>query len=171
MEEFTKDEKDANLLAILTTAAGNEDFIRHFDPHYDMDRKLNKYSPDGIYFRGRGNAGHFICKANGQEINSYNNNQQISGRNGFCQTFAIMNYHYKGNIYTKNVQEATKEALIFLRKNANLLVPSFRQAARELDLFADLYNRTDTRNIREYIDRLYNNRNFRRILQTEQTYI
>ena len=170
MAEFTEDEICSNLLAILTTAAGNEDFIRHFDNNYYMDRRLNNNSPNGIYFRGRGNAGHFVCKANGQEINSYNNRQQAPGTNGFCQTFAIMNYVNNGNIYTYNIQDATQAALDFLRRNANLLVPSFRQATRELDLFADLYNTTDTRNIREYIDRLSNNRNFRRILQTEHTY-
>lgn len=170
MAAFTENQICSNLLAILTTSAGNENFIRHFDPDYDMYRTLNNNSPDGIYFRGRGNAGHFVCKANGQVINSYGNRQQIPGTNGFCQTFAIMNYVNNGNIYTDNVQDATNQALDFLRRNANLLVPSFRQAIRQLDLYADLYNTTNTREIREYIDRLSNNRNFRRILQTEETY-
>lgn len=169
-----------NALANITEVMGEEGVIQIFDPDYDSRRKFDLSPEDGIYFNAtrRSNSGHFIARRNGAKLDSYKLRYQLPGSNGFCQTFAIMNY--VGNTAGLVPGEYGRNGYVALRFIQNCL----RNAtSHEQNLFAQAYNNIQTYDgylrsfaaLKEMVQELIrayqkDETEFRTIIQTESTF-
>ena len=81
-------------LNALTAAAGHYGAIKELTGATVIDGRPDP-KKDGVYFTPTGrssSAGHFVAVRGGRVLNSYDLRLQNHGSNGFCQTFAMMNY-------------------------------------------------------------------------------
>lgn len=122
-----------NFLAILTSVAGNPSMMESLSIPY-FEKKRGKPDNEGVTFIGRDSAGHFHWKKDGIASDSYKMRWQVSGSNGFCQTFSIMGYLGKtdglvpGDYYKNNL-----EALKFLLRNYKLIWSYWEDVSKQLE--------------------------------------
>lgn len=167
-----------NNLGALTQAAGSTAFLKTIDPNYEVARPLN-LNVDGIYYRGRTtSAGHFISVHQGKVFNSYNEDQQVPGSNGFCQTFSAMNFLHgispSQRKWTK--RDWTYKAAEFLLQHADALRKPLRKAAIEqakdghhTDI--SLKKALSEEETRTIIQELIDNPNLFSLIQNEHLYV
>lgn len=166
---------EANEMMILTSAAGDEDFIQHFDKNYDQERKYDE-KRDGIYFKTyKGSPeGHFVCVKNRVKWDSYKWGQQKENSNGFCQTFAIMNFlANQATIPKVGIYEHTVTALKFLKSHAAKLVkPISRQLIDQSELSVGLSAPISKKDVETFIQDFLNKseRDLLFLVQTEAKY-
>ncbi len=167
-----------NNLGALTQAAGSTAFLKTIDPNYEVGRVLS-LSVDGVYYRGKTTfAGHFISVHNGKEYNSYNEQQQVPGSNGFCQTFSAMNFL---NGITPDQRKWSKrdwtyKAAEFLLQHAAGLKKPLRTAALEQAKDGHHTDITLTHSLSEsetrmIIQELIDNPNLFALIQNEHLYV
>ena len=182
---MSEDETDrfrrlCNALANITQVMGEEGVLQLFDPDYDSRRDINRSQEDGIYFNAtrRSNSGHFVARKDGNLLDSYTLRYQQRGSNGFCQTFAIMNYTGNtGGLKTGEYGHNGYAALCFIEhclKSATKTQKQFYvNAYASIDTF-DGYYRTYASllaMVQELIATYEGNKKaFQRIIQTEITY-
>ena len=116
LSDWSPYKEKANFIANLTTAMGDEMTIQrltgtplHFNYQRErppaglknisnwLKQRAERKKQPGVHFNGihpSSNAGHFVAvrEYNGPILNSYQMGLQVPNKNGFCQTFAIMNF-------------------------------------------------------------------------------
>ena len=151
------------LLQTIIEAAGTEEVIRKITGKpLIWDIKGQPNLKEGVHFTttGRGgNAGHFYyVDAEGNKLNSYTLRHQVNGKNGFCQTFAMMySKGLKPSLDGLTMKECSIKAAEFLAKYAPKLITQFKKIARKTPY---QYDNLTSKELREEIESLIAYRHF-----------
>ena len=126
---------------------------------------------DGIYFT-RQNNGHYKAVVDGEELDSYVLGQQPRGSQGFCQTFACMNFLARGKALATNpdVESATKAALEFIMKHCDVLWRDYANQSRDPKVYCTDYSIESAEDFVEEVKELYDDENLLSYLKDEYTY-
>lgn len=160
------------LLDLITTAAGSPEVIAILTGKARTVGRPTSQSPDGVYFVATRSSrddpvpsGHFKSVRNGVIFDSYAQGFQRPGSNGFCQTFAMMNYLDQADECVAGSQvESGKAALRWLAKNSKALIRVFNRLAK--DSIYDWVNSTAKELAGELLS-LANYEHFAELLQKE----
>lgn len=126
---------------------------------------------DGVYY-SRSNSGHYKAVVDGQELDSYDLGQQKVGSQGFCQTFACMNFLARGKApaTNPNMEAATKAALEFIIKHSDVLWRDYAGQSRDPKAYCTDYTVENAEDFLEEVRELHGDKKLMSYLDDEHTY-
>lgn len=151
--------------------ASHIDEVTHQGVYKGKTRQYINGKHDGVYFTKQ-SAGHFKAVVDGQELDSYMLGQQKCGSQGFCQTFACMNFLARGKapVTDPDIETATKAALEFIMKQSNVLWRAYAERSRDPKGYCTDFSLESAEDFIEEVRELYDDKMLLSYLGDEYIY-